>query len=61
MTLDEMDKDLERFDDFEQLSNRIPYWERRFNLTKPTAEDHEAFDDLVAKHGKRALGVLRAG
>lgn len=61
MTLSEMDKDLEQFDDFEQLSNRVPYWERRFNLTKPSQEDNAEFDRIVAKHSMRALGVMRAG
>jgi hypothetical protein len=59
MTADEMDKDLERFTDFEQVSNRVPYWERRLKLTKDA--DREAFDAIVAKHANRVLGVMRAG
>lgn len=59
MKLEQMDADLSRYDDFEQLSNRVPYWERRLKLT--TDADREAFDALVAEHGKRVLGVMRAG
>lgn len=63
MTLTEMDADLAKYDDFEQLSNRVPYWERRFHLgaSKRTETEREAFDALIAKHANRALGVMRAG
>lgn len=59
MNLSEMDKDLSRYDDFEQLSNRVPYWERRLKLTKDV--DRESFDNLVGEHSRRVLGVFRAG
>jgi len=61
MTLDQMDADLARHDDFEQVSNRVGYWSRRFALTKPTQDQTDEFDSIVAKHSKRALAVLRAG
>lgn len=63
MTLNEMDADLAKYDDFEQLSNRVPYWERRFHLgtARRTEAEIEAFDALVSKHANRALGVFRAG
>lgn len=59
MNIYQMDEDLKRFTDFEQLSNRVVYWERRLKFT--TDADRNAFYDVVAKHSRRALGVLRAG
>lgn len=61
MTTEDMDKDLERFTDFEQMSERVSYWSRRFALTKPTDAQSREFDDVVSKHSLRALGILRAG
>ncbi len=61
MTLSEMDKDLERFTDFDQLSKQLPYWERRFKLTKPKDEEWSDFEGVIAKHSHRVLGVMRAG
>lgn len=63
MTLAEMDADLSKYDDFEQLSERVSYWGRRFKLgTKDRTDDeHEAYDALVSKHARRTLGVMRAG
>lgn len=61
MTLDQMNEDLKRFTDFEQMSDRVGYWSRRFRLTKPTQQQDEEFDAIVSKHSQRVLGVLRAG
>lgn len=61
MTTDDMDQDLKRFSDFEQLSDRVNYWRRRFALTKPTIEDVARFDEVVGHHSRRVLSVLRAG
>jgi hypothetical protein len=61
MTLDQMNADLARYSDFEQLSDRVGYWSRRFALTKPTQAHTDTFDGIVAKHSMRALSVLRAG
>ena len=61
MTIDEMDKDLARFTDFEQLSDRVSYCSRRLALSSKREEMTEPFDDVVAKHAQRVLGVLRAG
>lgn len=61
MTLNEMDADLAKYDDFEQLSNRVPYWERRFKLTNPDEQGWREFEATVGKHSFRALGVMRAG
>lgn len=61
MTLNDMDADLAKYDDFEQLSNRVPYWERRFKLTNPKEIEWSDFEGIVAKHSHRVLGVMRAG
>ena len=56
-----MDKDLERFTDFEQVSERVAYWERRFNLSKPKPIEWPDFEGIVSKHSHRVLGIMRAG
>lgn len=61
MTLSEMDKDLERFTDFEQVSERVVYWERRFNLSKPKPIEWSDFEGVVSKHSHRVLGIMRVG
>lgn len=61
MTTDDMDADLSKYSDFEQLSNRVSYWRRRLGLTEDRDQMAEAFDAVVAKHSRRVLGVLRAG
>lgn len=61
MTLNEMDADLSKYDDFEQLSNRVQYWERRFKLTDPDERGWSKFEATVGQHARRALGVMRAG
>jgi len=61
MTLEQMDKDLERFTSFDQLSSRVAYWDRRFSQTKHTNEQADTFDSIVSKHSQRVLSVLRAG
>lgn len=61
MTLDQMNEDLKRFDDFEQMSDRVGYWSRRFRLSKPTEKQDEEFDAIVSVHAQRVLGVMRAG
>ena len=61
MTLTDMDADLAKYDDFEQLSNRVPYWERRFKLTKPEEHQWSDFEGIISKHSHRVLGVMRAG
>lgn len=58
---DKMDADLAKYTDFQRLSDRVGYWNRRFALTHHTDEEAERFDAIVAKHSNRVLGVLRAG
>lgn len=61
MTTDEMDQDLKRYTDFEQLSNRVGYWRRRLGLLDKRDDLTEEFDRVVHLHSVRVLGVLRAG
>ncbi|OAM84202.1 hypothetical protein [Devosia elaeis] len=61
MTLPDMDKDLSAYTDFQKLSDRVVYWERRFALTNPDAEDEVRFKEIAAKHSTRVLSVMRAG
>lgn len=61
MKTEEMDKDLTRYDDFEQLSERVNYWRRRLAVTKPNDDTASQFDEIVGKHSRRVLSVLRAG
>jgi LmbE family N-acetylglucosaminyl deacetylase len=60
MTLSEMDKDLSRFTEFQKLSERVGYWQRRWALIPHDDDESERFDGVVAKHSKRVLAVLRA-
>lgn len=61
MTLSEMDKDLAKYTDFQKLSDRVGYWNRRFALTAHDDEEAQRFNEVVAKHSRRALAVMRAG
>lgn len=61
MTLPDMDKDLSTYTDFQKISDRIGYWDRRFALTGYTEEEDQRFHEIVAKHRIRVLSVLRAG
>jgi hypothetical protein len=61
MTIDEMDKDLARFDSFDSLSARVGYWLRRLELSKPGDDATERFNSVVEKHSQRILAVMRAG
>lgn len=61
MTLPDMDKDLSTYTDFQKLSDRVGYWNRRFALTKHDEEDELRFKELVAKHSQRVISILRAG
>jgi hypothetical protein len=61
MTTAEMDKDLSTYTDFQKLSDRVGYWNRRFALTAHDDEDAERFNEVVAKHSQRVFAILRAG
>lgn len=61
MTTDEMNQDLKRFTDFEQVSNQVSYWRRRLALSADREAMTEEFDRVVHEHSMRALSVLRAG
>lgn len=57
--IDKMDKDLLRFSNFDNMSSRVAYWERRFALTED--RDEAGFKDTIAKHSSRVLNLMRAG
>lgn len=59
MTLDQMNQDLAKYDDFEQLSDRVSYWRRRLGKYSRREEMTEDFDTVVAKHSNRVLRVFR--
>lgn len=61
MTTAEMDKDLSTYTDFQKLSERVGYWNRRFALTAHDDDEVQRFDEIVAKHRTRVLSVMRAG
>lgn len=61
MTTEDMDADLEAYTSAEKLSQRLGYWERRFKLTSPTAEQLIAYGDVATKHARRVAAVMRAG
>lgn len=61
MTTAEMDKDLSTYTDFQKLSERVGYWNRRFALTAHDDDEVQRFDEVVAKHRTRVLSVMRAG
>lgn len=61
MQITDMDADLKRFTDFEQLSDRVSYWRRRLAASSRKEAMTEEFDTIVSKHSLRVLGVLRAG
>ena len=61
MTFSEMDKDLATYTDFQNLSERVGCWNRRFALTAYDDEEAQRFNEVVAKHSQRVLAVMRAG
>jgi hypothetical protein len=61
MTTDEMDADLSTYTSADQLSQRLGYWERRLNLSKPTKAELQEFGELARKHALRVAAVMRAG
>lgn len=61
MTLSEMDKDLSSITDFDKLSDRVGYWNRRLALRAHTDAEAKAFEEVVGKHSRRVMSLLRAG
>jgi len=59
--IDSMDRDLSRITDFDKLSDRVGYWNRRLALRAHTDAEARAFEEVVGKHSRRVMSLLRAG
>ncbi len=64
MTTDDitkMDQDLATYSSFDALSARVGYWQRRLGKSSNAEALSDAFDEVVGKHSKRVVGLLRIG
>lgn len=61
MKIEDMDADLKAVESFDELVARSGYWHRRLAASKDPEALSEEFDNVMAKHSRRVLSVLRAG
>lgn len=57
----EMDADLAKITEPEQMGRRLSYWETRLRLSRPSVETIKEAGEVAKKHAQRVAKVMGAG